>query len=403
MVRSDSDGTHRTRRSYLAGSAALGTALLAGCSGTQSDDETTSETSTSASDGTYTAAISPVGDVAFDAVPERVMVYSLIYADAAVTYGHGDAVNSLGFDSQAGGNTLDAYYDRLDGVSFDHADLTQLNSGTGSVSVDKELFYELDSDLHLVDPALVASFDGWDESDIEEIRDNVAPWFGNIYSRHDSTPPEPYADDYQYYTLWEIAARVADVFQEQEKYERLASVHDDLVSTIRSNLPPEDERPTVASVIYMDGTFYPSKINTAGFANAHVRPLGATDVFASSDVSFEASLDVETLLEADPDVVLHRYGIASYYDVPAIRDELASDPAGQNLSAVQNDRFYPGGHPVQGPLMNLFQLEMTAKQLYPDQFGAWPTYEAGQPYPEIPEDERLFDRADVAAIVTGDA
>ena len=51
--------------------------------------------------------------------------------------------------------------------------------------------------------------------------------------------------------------------------------------------------------------------------------------------------------------------------------------------------------------MNLFQLEMTAKQLYPDQFGEWPDYSSGDPYPEIPKGEQLFDRTTVANIVTG--
>jgi hypothetical protein len=52
--------------------------------------------------------------------------------------------------------------------------------------------------------------------------------------------------------------------------------------------------------------------------------------------------------------------------------------------------------------MNLFQLEMTAKQLYPERFGEWPDYEHGDPYPEIPAEERLFDRQRVADIVTGE-
>jgi hypothetical protein len=48
--------------------------------------------------------------------------------------------------------------------------------------------------------------------------------------------------------------------------------------------------------------------------------------------------------------------------------------------------------------LNLFRLEMTAKQLYPDQFGEWPGYVNGEPYPE---DEQLFDRQRVADIVRG--
>jgi hypothetical protein len=63
---------------------------------------------------------------------------------------------------------------------------------------------------------------------------------------------------------------------------------------------------------------------------------------------------------------------------------------------------YTQGARNQGPLLNLFQLEMTAKQLYPEQFGEWPGYTDGDPYPEIPADEQLFDRQRVADIVNGD-
>ncbi|ELZ59249.1 MULTISPECIES: ABC transporter substrate-binding protein [unclassified Haloferax] len=418
----DEDLTDRatpTRRACLKGGGALLTGgLLAGCAGQNDAESSTDATETAAATTTtdaspasetvsgsesteYTVSMSPAGDVTFESVPESVMVYNLVYADAAVAFGHGDAVNSLGFDSDAGGRTLDAYYERLDGVSFDRSDLAQLNSGSGSVNIDKELVYELDSDLHLVDPALVASFDGWDQSDVEEIREQVAPWFGNAYSRTHAQPPEPYADNYEYYTLWEIVENVGQVFREEDRYAALESVHSDLLDTIRSDLPPESERPTVGVVIYMDETFYPTKIDAPGFATSHIRPLGVTDAFAAGDVTFETSYDFEAMLEIDPDVLLHSYGIDSYYDVASIRETLEDHPIGSELSAVQNDRVYPSGTPVQGPIMNLFQLEMTAKQLYPDQFGAWPEYTGGA-YPEIPEEERLFDRQRVADIVTGE-
>jgi hypothetical protein len=45
---------------------------------------------------------------------------------------------------------------------------------------------------------------------------------------------------------------------------------------------------------------------------------------------------------------------------------------------------------------------MTAKQLYPAQFGEWPGYVDGEPYPGIPEAEQLFDRGRVADIITGE-
>lgn len=134
---------------------AAGTGLPADCTGVSDggrDDGTASPT-----DASYTVSMAPVGETEFNAVPENVPVYGLLYADMAVALGHGDAVNSLGFDAQAGGNTLDACYQRLDGVSFDRGDLTQLDSGSGDIRVDAGLLYEPDGDLHLADPCLFRS------------------------------------------------------------------------------------------------------------------------------------------------------------------------------------------------------------------------------------------------------
>ena len=411
MDKTDANTDGPTRRDYVKyGGAVLGGSLFAGCTGSDgtptetdtaaTDDTATAEaTDTATADGSYSVSMSPAGTVEFEQPPTSVMVYNLLYADMAVAFGAGEAVNSLGFSTDAAGS-LHAYYDRLDGVSFDSEGLTQLNSGSGSVSVDMELFYSLDSDLHLTDPALFASFKGWSADDVEEIEETVGPWFGNNYSRNNTAPPEAYADDYEYYTLWEITEKVSRVFQQRARYEALRSIHDGMLQTVEEKLPPADQRPTVGSVIYIDGTFYPAKINTAGFANAHTRPLGANDAFTADDVTYESSYDFETMLEIDPEVILHRYGY-SYYDVSAVREELAADSVGSQLSAVQNDRVYADGNPMQGPLMNLFQTEMAAKQLYPEQFGAWPGTD-GSAYPEIPEGERLFDRAEVAAVVQGE-
>ncbi|WP_049912935.1 ABC transporter substrate-binding protein [Halococcus thailandensis] len=430
---SRADGAMSRRNWLRSGAVVLGSGLLAGCSGgsagsggnstdsgsgmdtagsteSTATSEPTGETtetegSATAMGSSYTVTMSPVGEVQFDSVPKNVMVYSMLYSDMAVAYGHGDAVNSLGFRSDAAA-TLDALYSRLDGVSFDRSGLTQLNSGNssggGGIQVDKEVFYNLDSDLHLVDPALMVSFDGWKMADIKEIRENIAPWFGNLFSRNNEQPPRPYRGNYQYYTLWELSGKVAKVFQNQQRFQQLSRIHDDLVSRIQSNLPPKNERPTVGSVLFIEESFYPSKINTSGFGNAHIRPLNASDAFTQDDVTYETTYSMERMLEIDPDVILHRYGITTY-DVNNVRQTLEDDPVGSQLSAVQNDRVYAGAYPVQGPLMNLFQLEMTAKQLYPNQFGEWPDFTSSDPYPEIPQDQQLFDRQKVADIVTGNS
>jgi len=238
-----------------------------------------------------------------------------------------------------------------------------------------------------------------------EVRDNVAPWFGNVYSRRNSQPPEPCRDDYEYYGLWEITERVAGVFQESERFEALAAVHDDLIETRRCRRTSRRRRSARRSApsSTWTGPTTPRCSTTQDSPTPTCAPFGVVDAFGADDVTYETAYDHEQLLEVDPDVILHQYGVESYYDVAAVREELADHPVAGELSAIENDRFYPSGNPVQGPIMNLFQIEMTAKQLFPERFGEWPAYELGDGYPDIPDDERLFDRDRVAGIVTGEA
>ena len=417
------DGTNDTRRlarrEYLAGGGALvGSALLAGCStggtastgtagsgattaggtgtGTGASTETTAGSdATTAGEGSYTASLSPVGEVEFDSVPESAFTMYNQYADMLVALGHGDAVNSM-FVPEMGGPTMNHYYERLDGVSFDWRGLPNPYE-----NFTKEFFYGLDSDVHLLGPAWTTTQKNWEAKDVREITENVGPFFGNFYSGTRSAPPESY-DDYEYYTLWDLFGHVADVFRERERYERINAVHEDLVGTIEEKLPPEDERPTAVRVTLGDGQFWTYHLNRPGFWLADTRPLAAVDAFGDEEWDgLWGSVGYETMAEADPDVILHLWGMTPRYDMASVRETLSSDPVGETLSAVENDRVYPQGMRYQGPIMNLFQIEMTAKQLYPDVFGEWPAYEDGDHYPEIPEAEQLFDRDRLASIVTG--
>ena len=392
-----------TRRGYVKGaSTVLGGGLLAGCTGggsTTTADGTTG--SPSGTDGSYSATLAPVGTVEFERAPERLGVVFPQYADAAVALGHGDGVASL-YAPEMSGTVMNRYYDRLEGVSFEWTGLPDpLKNGFS-----KERLYQLNSDVHFVDPAYVVSTDNWDRSDVEEVRKNAAPWFGNFYSGTRGRPPEAYREGYEYYGLWEIVGEVARVLGERERYEKLAAIRRDLRSTIRSKLPPKAERPTAVRVTYSasEETFYAYHINAPGFWQADTRPLAAKDAFADRNWSgLWGNLDYEALLAADPDVILHLWGTAPGYEMSSIRDEIANHPIGGRLSAARNDRIHANGMRYQGPIMNLFQLEMVAKQLYPEQFGEWPTDEDGGSYPEIPRDERLFDRRRLAAVVTGNA
>jgi ABC-type Fe3+-hydroxamate transport system substrate-binding protein len=418
MSEDDDYRTDPTRRDYVKyGGALVGGGLLAGCTGTNQSEsaqeettteaqasvetETATETATTPEDTSYSVSISPVGEVTFDEVPKKVMAYSPQYIDMLVAFGHADSLTGVGFPEDYVGG-LGYFYDALDGVSASTDGLEQVYDG----GMDKELFYELDSDVHLMDPAWVVTFKGWDQEDVAEIAENVGPWFANRYSRQHAQPPEAYRDDYRYYTLWELSGKVADVFQERKRFEALETEYEKLYGHIRANLPPKSERPTVGLLSYWDGKFYPYKISGPGFGKAHVRPMGARDAFADSDKTYaenyDAAYSMEGLLEIDPDAILHIFAVGPWYDWDEIQETVSSDPVGKELTAVQNDRFYASGGSFQGPLKNLFQLEMTAKQLYPDVFGEWPRFEEGQSYPDFPEEEQLFDHQRVADIVNGD-
>jgi ABC-type Fe3+-hydroxamate transport system substrate-binding protein len=123
---------------------------------------------------------------------------------------------------------------------------------------------------------------------------------------------------------------------------------------------------------------YRLRLNAPGYFTGHSRPLGAVDAFGDDEwTGAFQQIDMEGLLEADPDVILALWTVTEAVDFETMVENLRADSVGSELSAVQNDRVYVQGTRWQGPLMNLYQLEMTAKQVYPEQFGAWPAYEDG--------------------------
>ncbi|GGL49741.1 ABC transporter substrate-binding protein [Halocalculus aciditolerans] len=314
----------------------------------------------------------------------------------AVAAGRSDAINSIYFPEYHG-TLLNHFYARLDGVSFDWQNL-QDSWGLG-----KEGFYELDSDVHLTDPAYATTLDSLDQADVEEIRQQIAPWFGNYFSNTHSTPPKQWADGYQYYSLWDIFEKVAEVFQAKENYRALYEEHQRLLSTVEEKRPPKDERPSVALTFPTENHIGVFHLNAPGFLAANTRPLGAVDAFADMNFERNAQVDMEAMAEADPDVILALFRFASSYSIAETKKRFQDDPVGRTISAAKNDRIYAQGVRYQGPIANLFQLEMTAKQLYPEQLGEWPGYVDGEDYPEIPEEEQLFDRQRVADIINGDS
>jgi ABC-type Fe3+-hydroxamate transport system substrate-binding protein len=411
-----------TRREYVTyGGALLGSGILAGCGGSEGDSGSTPTETTAVSDGAeaataapetaetttveseleprdgpYTVEMSPMGEVRFEERPERVFSVLSHHTDMALSVGrHDDLVSDY-----APGYTdslMAAFTPRLEGVEFDLSELF------ASWNPPKEQLYELDSDIHLADPASVLTMGNWSQDDIAEIADNVAPWFGNTLSDQHTEPPASYSD-YRYYTLWEIFGKVASALDERARYRALRSVYDDLRATVDEGLPAEGDRPSVAMVLpsTSDDSMWAYKVNAPGYHASHIRPLGTLDAMDGVDVDNGAQVDAETLVAADPDILVILGGLVDYHDIDGVRADLEDDPVASQVTAVQEDRVYPQGTRHQGPLVNLFQLEASAKQCYPEAFGAWPEDDGNNVYPEIPESERLFDYDRVASIIRGD-
>ena len=384
-----------TRRNYLAGGAALLTSgLLAGCTGTDGGSSpapegegtpSPTEAATEESTGTatestgYTVSMAPMGEVSFDAAPETWVANNGSWADMGIALGQAppEAVWLTGrYHTQ--------YYDDIDGVSVDKSGMRSLyDSG-----VSKELFYELDADVHVIDPNfLMNRFKGWAESDITEVSDNIGPFFGNsIFSQGYG-----WHEEYEYYTLLSAFEKLAELFQERERYEAFASLHEEFQTNVSEVVPPEGERPA-AAVMWAAGNepeqFSPYLISE-GTSFKQLRDLEVRDAFAETDVrdfhSNRGSIDYETLLEIDPDVLLcrgHESQTAEEFQNTVVSFMENHDVASQ-LTAVENGDVYRGGPLYQGPITNLVVTQRTAEQLY----GV---------------EERLYDAGRVSDIVNGD-
>ena len=365
------DDSKRTRRRVMkTGAAIAGLGTAAGCLGTQGSGDGESE---------YSVMIEPVGTVEFESVPERWLPYTGDYADMGIALGRADGLVGIGLQSRYGTH----YYDELPGVSVDPDDLTELwDDGTG-----KEVFYELEADVHLIDPNFMINRLGWSQDDVDEISETVAPFVGNTifsasYDWH----------DYTRYTLYEAFEKVAEVFQERERYEAFERLHDDVLADVRSRLP--DERPEVAVLVPASAepdAFYPYHIED-DTQSKHWTDLRVDGALAASGVgdaqAASGTIDYETLLEIDPDVIaIRQQGTVTESEFEqGIVSFMRDHSVASELRAVRNDRVVYGGMTYQGPIIHLFQLERAAQGIYPDEFGG----------------EKLFDRQAVADIVTGD-
>ncbi|EMA46414.1 iron ABC transporter substrate-binding protein [Halococcus morrhuae DSM 1307] len=381
--------THRvpTRRDCLKyGGAAVGGGLLAGCTGKGESGNGTSGSSgtTTGSGRSHSVTMAPVGDVEFESIPETWIANNGSWADMGI---------ALGREPPKGLWRPNRYhthvYDDVPGIDVHWKDLDEL----WGKSLSKERFYELGADVHVFDPVFVLSRSKWKQADLDEIRENVGPVFGNSsYSRAFQW------HDHRYYSLYEAFEKLAQVFGAEQRYRAFEQLHDEFIGRVQDRLPPESERPSVAILLVSSNEpeeFYPYPINE-GTSYKQWRDLGATSALEEAGIKdyyvSGGTIDYETLVEADPDVLLMWDGRGRFERMSReeFQDTLVSfmenhDVASQ-LTAVENDAVHRGAGIYQGPIINLAWTERGAWQLYPDEFD---------------RDEQLFDRQRVADIVAG--
>lgn len=383
------------------GAVTVGATAIAGCVGSSDDrgaestsdgDRETERAPDGSSDGgdgtkseTYEVEMAPVGTVEFDAVPQSWETYFPGYAEMGIALGQAEGLTAIGNS----GRFHTTHFDELDGVSVDKDAITTL---VGKSGIDKELYLELDNDVHLTDPRWLTQNDffGLDDSDVDQISATVGPFVGNaIFRRTDSW------HDYRYYTMYEAFGKVATLFQQQDRYRAFKSFHDEVIADVQAALPPATERPN--ALLAFAGSdqpeeFSPYRITDKGTNKKHLRDLGVEDALAGSGVeglseSNRAKIDYETMLEIDPEYILlrgHESKTADEFE-STVLGFMAEHSAASQLTAVRNGNVYRGGPIYQGPIFNLFLTERAAGQFYPDSVG-----------------EELFDRDELAGIITGE-
>jgi iron complex transport system substrate-binding protein len=403
MARDSATRGGPTRRDAVryGGALAVG-AGLAGCIGGDSGadgENAAGDGGTPTEDASYEACIEPAGCLTFEEVPETWLCYNGAWADMAFALGQRDTFITAG-------NMIPGYFFEPFDLDVPPQDELPPLRAEGK-GWDKELFFEYDPDVILMDPEFMHGtgwYDNWDEEDTREIEEQVAPFFGNNMRRRRDF------HEYRLYTLYEGFERLADLFQERERYEAFAELHEEVRATVRERLLPEEKRPEVALVNGgsdpANGTFYPLDTKGEGYEMKPYRDLDVDPAF-STEALAEGEADYERMLEVDPEIIVVHWGIGTTggtgsFSAETFREQyvepMENDDVGRELTAVREGNVYPGAYGEQGPIVNLLQTEMKAQQLYPEAFGEFDA----EAFPEVPEANRLFDRGRVRDIIVGD-
>jgi iron complex transport system substrate-binding protein len=392
------------RRQLLAASASLIAGGIAGCTSssqnTGSNGSSSNETAagnnsqsggttgnTSQTEGTtngsgsYTVTVKPFGSHTFQKVPQTFLTHNWI--DIGMAFGKmPKAAGSLSRHPEK-------FYKLLPNVNYNENEITELEGREG---YDKEIFYQVNPDVILMDPRYLKHYANWDDADIQEIAQNVAPFLG-------SQIHQPIMGTKPYYDLYGAFEKAGKIFQRQDQFQAWKEFHTPYLSDIQSRLPPKEKRPTATLLINGvspdSGEFYPVSLQNQRKDTRTLRQLGLKDAFAGQ--SIDGAVGYEALLQADPDVIASPSLGNSYKEfMNGTVKPFENNPKGSQLTAVQNGNIVRVSGHYMGPIIDLFSLEAGAKQVFPDEFGEWPG-----PIADFSNDEQLFDRQRVSDLING--
>lgn len=249
---------------------------------------------------------------------------------------------------------------------------------------------------------------GWGESDIEEISKNIGPFFANRYSVENKKPK--HLKNYKFYTLNEINEKFGEVYKKKNVAIEINKFTEDLILSIKNKLPKNSKQKRIAIVYLCKKGIVPFDSTSNGYGYEQYKIFNCVDAFKDAGIktyAYEGSLgtmlDKETLLLANPDVIIINEGIYidEKYKFFSRRTNILlkefkkfkSDPMLKDIPAFKNDNIFLGGIYDQGPITRIYQIEMLAKQLYPEIFGI---FNINHKYKE---DEQLFSRDKLRDII----
>ena len=324
--------------------------------------------------GSYPVTMEPAGTWFVRKTPENIVAYQAIEAEMAIALGKSQGLTGV-FGKKNLQSLADRYYKQIPRLTLP---LASMQDFPFSDQLDRELFLGIDADVFLIDPRLPVSGWGWTSEELAQVTNRVAPFFGNFirYPRNDSYGPE-----YPAYTLEESLAIHARLFKAEKRKQYLLQFLDSLRFEIQSALPPKSARPTMILLAWgsdpAQGKFFLKNLERGGVETQHYQDLGISQAYDQKqfDLGKWGQTDYETLAKIDPDILIVNWGTILSENPEDFHKRfvkpMQEHPVGRRLKAIQNNRLLPGGSGEQGILTYFFQLEMAAKQLYPEIFGDW--------------------------------